>query len=217
MTLLEIYIKIPYIQYYDGKREKIMPISNYFIVKILNRIRLLSIYEEDDIDMMRYSLQAILWEIEKALFLFLLFALMGRYDYFLITLVTLLSIRVNAGGYHAKTSLGCFIFSFLMFFISIMVLPMLSLNSIGIIAISIFSLSVTIVAAPICSPEKQAIQGKEKDLNKKITSLAITLVWLALVYIFKEHTYAQPVLWMIFLQNAQLLLEYVRRRDEHVS
>lgn len=194
-----------------------MPISNFFIINILNKIRSLDTYDEDDIDMMRYSLQAILWEIEKAIYLFLLFALMGRYDYFLITLITLLSIRVNAGGYHAQTSLGCFIYSFLMFFMSIMVLPLLPLNSIGIIAISVFSLFVTILAAPICSPEKQAIQGREKDFNKKIISFSITLIWLICVYIFKSHTYAQPVLWMIFVQNAQLLLEYIRRRNGHVS
>ena len=194
-----------------------MPISNFFIVKILNTVRSLGSYNEDEIDMIRYSLQAILWELEKTVILLLLFTLMGHPDYFLITLITLLSIRVNVGGYHAQTSLGCFIYTFLMFFMSIMVLPLISLNNIGIISISVFSLFVTILAAPICSPEKEAIQGKEKDFNKKLISLFITFIWLVLVYIFKSHTYAPPVLWMIFLQNAQLLLEYVKRREGNVQ
>jgi len=37
----------------------------FFIPRLLDYLRRETEYDEDDIDMMRYSLEAILWEIEK--------------------------------------------------------------------------------------------------------------------------------------------------------
>ena len=50
-----------------------MPIANFFIIRILDYLRRETDYEEDDIDVMRFSLQGVLWEVEKLLYLFLLF------------------------------------------------------------------------------------------------------------------------------------------------
>jgi Accessory gene regulator B. len=105
-----------------------VPVSNFFIRRILDRIRLLDQYDEDDIDMMRYSLQAILWEIEKLIIIFLLFSLIGRHAYFLITLMALISIRVVAGGYHSQTPINCLLVTLFGFFLAIVVLPLINLN-----------------------------------------------------------------------------------------
>ena len=75
-----------------------MPISNFLTVRILSKIRSLKIYDELDIDVMRYSLQTFLGETEKILILLLLFFLLGKPDYFGVTLSVLLGIRINAGG-----------------------------------------------------------------------------------------------------------------------
>ena len=188
-----------------------MPISNLIIPSILKKIRALNLYSEDDVDMMRNSLQAILWETEKMIILFIIFTLMGQYDYFLVTLAVLVSIRVNAGGYHSGTALNCLIFTFIMFYLSIIILPQFPLNTIGIWLISVFSLFATLLAAPVKSSERKDII-KTKDSTSKILSLVITLFWLTLVYIFQDHSYTDSVLWIIFLQNVQLLFEYFRRR-----
>lgn len=189
-----------------------MPVSNFFISRILNRIRLLDQYDEDDIDMMRYSLQAILWEIEKIIIIFLLFTLMGRQDYFLITLTTLISIRVFAGGYHSQTAIRCLFITFIGFCLAIVILPLITLNNIIILMLSGFSLFVTLLAAPIRTMEKEAIINKDKDTQKKVTAFVITLIWLILLFIYNMHTYAHSILWIIVLQNSQLLFEYIKRK-----
>ena len=189
-----------------------MPLSNFLIAKILKQIRLLDLYDEDDIDMIRYSLQAILWEIEKIIILLLLFTWMGRPDYFLITLLAVISIRMIAGGYHSQTSLNCLIITFIGFFLAIIALPLIPLNNFGLFALFGFSLLVTWLAAPIRSIEKEAIQNTEKDRQKKITATIITSIWFFGIAIYKMHPYAHPILWIIVLQNAQLLFEYIRRK-----
>jgi len=189
-----------------------VPVSNFFIRRILDRIRLLNQYDEDDIDMMRYSLQAILWEIEKLIIIFVLFSLIGRHDYFLITLMALISIRVIAGGYHSKTAIKCLLVTLFGFFLAIVVLPLINLNTLQITILTGFCLWVTFLAAPMRTIEKEAIQNKDKDGQKRIYVLIITSIWLAFVFTFKTHAYAYPVLWVIVLQNAQLLFEYLRRK-----
>lgn len=188
-----------------------MPVSNFFISRILNRIRLLNQYDEDDIDMMRYSLEAILWEVEKVIIMFLLFTLMGCADYFMITLVVLISIRSVAGGYHSQTAFRCLLVTLMGFFLAIVVLPFIHLNTLGIVALTGFCLWVSMLAAPMRTKEKEAIHNKDKDMHKKIYVLVITSIWIVSVFI-KMPTYAFPVLWIIVLQNAQLLFEYMKRK-----
>lgn len=190
-----------------------MPISDFLIKRILNQIRALNRYEEDDIDMMRYSLQAILWEIEKVIIIFVIFALMGYPIHYLVTLIVLMSIRVFAGGYHSKSSFGCLFITFSGFFLAIYVLPQIPLNNLAILVLSGLSLLVTLLAAPIRSVQKEAVQKKDKDMQKKMTAFVITTIWLILLFINKTNTYAFPALWMIVLQNAQLLFEYLRRKE----
>jgi len=190
-----------------------VPVSNFLIKKLLNQIRLLNRYDEDDIDMMRYSLQSILWEFEKVIIIFFVFFLFGYQNYFLLTLIVLMSVRVFAGGYHSKTSLSCLLITFSGFFLAIIVLPRIPLGNLAIIALSIFSLFVTLLAAPIRSIEKEAIQSKDKDMQKKMTAFIITSAWLVLIFFNKANTYAYPALWILALQNAQLLFEYFRRKE----
>jgi len=187
-----------------------MPVSNLFIKNILNRIRLLNRYEEEDIDMIRYSLEAILWEVEKIIILVLVFALMGYLDYFLFTCLVVIPIRILAGGYHSQTAIGCLSITFIGFFLAIIVMPKLPLTSGWIIALAVFSLSVTLIAAPMYPLERAALIKTDNNGKKKVLALVITALWL--IFIYHGHPYAYPALAIIVLQNVQLLFEYLKRR-----
>lgn len=188
-----------------------MPISNYFISKILNRVRLLNHYDEDDIDVIRYSLEAILWEIEKMLILFIVFLLLGYIDYFLFILLVIISIRPISGGFHSETALGCLTISFLWIFLSIVVLPMIPMNTIAFIILGSVSLLITIYHAPMKSLERASIENTDHNLQKKIFVFIASALWLVWVY-FSGSVYAISAFWIIILHNTQLLLEYFRRK-----
>jgi len=189
-----------------------MPVSNLFIKNILNHIRLLNRYEEDDIDVIRYSLEAIMWEVEKIIILVLVFALMGYLDYFLITFLVVIPIRVLAGGYHSQTAISCLSITFMGFFLAIIVMPKLPLTPGWIIALAAFSLVVTLIAAPMYPLERAALIKTDNNGKKKVFVLVITALWLLLIFIYHGHPYAYPALAIIVLQNVQLLFEYLKRR-----
>lgn len=188
-----------------------MPISDFFIPKILNKIRMLNTYSEEDIDMIRYSLQAILWETEKFLIIGIVFALLHKLDYFLITLVILLSIRIHAGGYHSNSSLGCLFWTFLVFAFSIIILPLIKINTIGMYIILAFCLLATLFIAPLYHVQREFLLKKKAKKGKVISCIA-TLFWIIIILLFKDNKYIMPVVWIIFVQNMQLIFEYIRRK-----
>jgi len=117
-----------------------MPISNFFIKKILNRIRNETEYNEEDIDMMRYTLQAILWEVEKTAYLFIIFLIFGAHWQFLTAIVAITTIRPTAGGFHSSSAWGCFFWTLFGLILAIFVLPFIPLMTITIILVGIFTL-----------------------------------------------------------------------------
>ncbi len=187
-----------------------MLLSDFFIARILNHIRSLQTYNETDIDRMRYSLQSLLWEIEKVIILFVLFTILGYQTDYLVALIILLTIRTNAGGYHSQNNLSCLVTTFLFFFLSVILLPLVPLNKIGMLLISGFSLMTSLLIAPLLSLEKLNIFKKKDIITKKIMTIILTSFWLAAVFFF--HIYESIIIWIILLQNIQLLYEYIRRR-----
>jgi len=189
-----------------------MPIANFFIIRILNHIRKETEYDEDDIDMMRYSLQAILWEIEKTIYLFLLFLALGFHWQFLACLVAIMTIRPTAGGFHSSTVWGCFFWTLLGFLLAFFVLPLMPFNDITVILVGLASIITTFIATPVRSKQMDKIADKSKDKQKKYKATIITILWFIVIF-FKQDFFLTPfVMWIIFLQNVQLMIEFVREK-----
>lgn len=193
-----------------------MLISNFITRIILNRFRRLNHFEESDIDVIRYSLESVLWEVEKTVLLFIAFAIIGYYSIFLITLIAMISIRTFAGGYHSESSLVCLIISYAGFFLSIFILPKLNLSDFSILVLSIFSLVVSLCLAPMGSLERQSMQKAEKHGFVKGLVIVVTLCWLIFIYLNRNQSYVIPILWIIVLQNIQLVFEYIRRERKRI-
>lgn len=191
-----------------------MPIADFFIVRILDYIRKETDHDEDDIDMMRYSLQAILWEIEKTIYLALIFIILGFGWEILAAMVAVMTIRPTAGGFHSSTVWGCFFWTLFGFSLAIFVLPNIPLVNLTVVAVGLFSLVTTYIATPTRSKQMRAIADTSKDGQKKIKATAITIVWFVLLFFNQEHALAPAVLWIIFLQNLQLLIEYLKQKHE---
>lgn len=189
-----------------------MPIADFFIVRILNSIRVETDYDEDDIDMMRYSLQAILWEIEKTVYMVIIFTLLGHHWPFFAAMFAVMTIRPNAGGFHSSTVWGCFGWTMLGFSLAIFVLPHIPLNDLTVLLVALFSLVTTFIATPVRSLQKERIADKSKDGQKKFKATAVTVIWFVVLFLNQTNFLAPAVLWIIFLQNLQLLIEYVKRK-----
>lgn len=187
-----------------------MLISNYLIKHFLHRVKQLNIYSKDDIYEIQYSLQSILYEIEKILLLFIIYLLLNQVDYFLITLIVFLSIRINAGGYHSTSSLWCTIYTFIAFAMAINIMPNFNIPLTIKFLCAGFSILISLMLAPMISEQKKEIYSNN-IITKKIMILFITILWLG-IFLYLNNLYTVPVLGIITLQNSQLLFEYLRRR-----
>ena len=188
-----------------------MPIANYFIVRILNRIRIETEYDEDDVDMMRYSLEAILWEIEKTIYLLLIFILLGAPWQFLTAIVAIMTIRPTAGGFHSSTAWGCFFWTLFGLLLGIFVLPLIPLMNITVILVGAFSLLATYIATPVRSKQMESVADTSKDKQKKHRATLITVVWFIVIFFSQDFFLTEVAMWIIFLQNLQLIIEYARK------
>ena len=189
-----------------------MPISNIIIKQMLNQIRKVTEHDEDDIDMMRFSMEAVLWEIEKLSYLLLIFLALGFHLQFFAAMLAVITIRPGAGGFHASNPIGCLLWTLFGFALAIFALPLIPLNNVIIIAAGIFSIAATFVAAPIRSMQMERIADKSKDKHKKYITTVITLGWFVLIFLNQDFFLTEAVMWVIFLLNVQLLIEYGRRR-----
>ena len=140
-----------------------MPIADFFILKLLNYFRRELNYDEDDMDMLRYSLQGILWEAEKIVYLSVIFIVLGLGWGFLVSCIAVMSVRSFSGGYHASTSWRCFFWMLLGFTLALLVLPHIPLVGITVIVVGIFSLIITYIATPTRSEQMRAITDTSKD------------------------------------------------------
>jgi len=189
-----------------------MPIADFFIVRILNAIRRETEYDEDDIDMMRYSLQAILWEIEKTIYLAILFTWLGYGWHFLASIVAVMTIRPTAGGFHSSTVWGCFFWTLFGFVLAFFVLPLIPLGNMTVILVGIFSILITYIATPVRSKQMERIADTSKDTQKKYKATIITIIWFIVIFMNQDFFLTEVVMWIIFLQNVQLIIEYMRKK-----
>ena len=188
-----------------------MPIANFFIVRILNYIRRETEYNDDDVDMMRFSLEAILWEVEKTIYLFLIFLALRFQWHFLASLVVIMTIRPSAGGFHASSAWGCFFWTLFGFILAFFILPFIPLTGITVVLVGIFSLVVTFIATPVRSKQMERIADTSKDKQKKYKATLITMIWLILIFVNQDFFLTEVVMWVVFLQNVQLIIEYMRK------
>jgi len=160
--------------------------------------------------MMRYSLQAILWEIEKIIYLFLIFLALGFHWQFLACLVAIMTIRPTAGGFHSSTVWGCFFWTLLGFLLAFFILPLIPFNGVTVAFVGIASIIMTFIATPVRSKQMDRIADKSKDKQKKYKATIITIIWFVVIFFKQGFFLTQFVMWIIFLQNIQLLIEYLR-------
>ena len=57
----------------------------------------------------------------------------------------------------------------------------------------------------------ERIADTSKDKLKKYKATIITVAWFILIFIYQDFFLTEVVVWIIFLQNVQLIIEYMRK------
>jgi|GEM_PF-1207172 len=196
-----------------------MPISNFIIKYLLTSVRNLNHYSEEDIDVARYGFEAVFWEVEKNLYFFLIFLILGYPIEWLFSLAVVASVRFFAGGAHVKSVWGCFFLTLLSFIAPIFVLPVvIPTNVFSIALVGLFSLLMLALVAPLIPENRRKLVDASQNPRKKAIAIVVTCIWLVVIFIYQQHLWSGIALWTIFLQNVQLataLLKKTKGVDQH--
>jgi accessory gene regulator B len=159
-----------------------------------------------ELEQIQYAIITILNEVFKILILFVLFSVIGNLNYLLFSMIILLSIRLFSGGLHAKTLLGCLMWSTLFFTLSSIVAPLLPKLNLSIYYIlSLLNLGVIIVQAPYPNP-KRPIKKKKRKQYLKILAITFSIFWTyILLFKINNSTYLNCGIATILLQSSQLI------------
>lgn len=162
---------------------------------------------KDDLEKVQYALASIINDVSKFLILIVFFSIINRENYFLHSLIILLSIRIFSGGIHFQSYNKCLCFTFCIFLITSIIAPILP--SLGLeINYVIISFSIAVIAwkAPSQSVNRP-IRSEKRRCRLKILAIFFTLTWSYILFFHIRSTALFNCgMSSIFLQALQLLV-----------
>jgi len=160
-------------------------------------------YSEVEIASISYFMEVILSEIEKLLMIFFMFTILGKFNEFIIFLISIGSLRIFVGGFHLKTFNSCLIFTSIYFSIAIYVLLLIPISDIMIELCYILSLINIIIFAPIQSKNRIQLSKKERGIIK----IRAMTVLVALFIISTVNVKLQKYIVLgLTLQQAEIIM-----------
>ncbi|MBW9173552.1 accessory gene regulator B family protein [Clostridium estertheticum] len=164
----------------------------------------------EQLEQIQYAITTILNELFKIAILIILFSVIGKLNYLLFSMLILLSTRLFAGGLHAKTLLGCLLWTTLFFTLTSIIAPLVPrLNQSIYYGLSLFNLLVIIVRAPYPNPIRP-IKKKKRKQYLKILAISFSIFW---TYIILFHinnlSYLNCGIATILLVSSQLI--YIKK------
>lgn len=149
-------------------------------------------------DKMHYALSVIISELSKALILFILFGLVGYPLEFLTIYLFTIFLRVNIGGFHFSTYLGCLIFSFI-YVILVLLVDTIVIDNLIHITLAALCIIVLSLLAPVISPQRLEIQSNNITILK-LRSILMSLFYIV-IHVAINSPYTRFGLWVIIIQS----------------
>lgn len=157
--------------------------------------------DEDDNITIQYGVELILDNLLKLLFIQLIGILLGKGVETFIILFVFCTLRLQAGGIHAKTNAGCFFGMMMIWLLSLSGAITFKLNLLNVITIYMVSLTVFIFAVP---KSKNIIYFSHSAiLMKKVISIVL-LTLFVLVAVCNENL-RELIIYPVALEVLTLL------------
>jgi len=179
--------------------------------KLTNYISSNSDINASEIPKINFAIKSILSESSKFIIMFIIFFMLGKENYFLLSFLILSPIRAYSGGIHFYTYRACLVFSMLVFFITSYLTPKY-IGQVPLIIHSILSI-LSLIIIYIKSPQVSKYRKKMRMytdpkiiLRRKLISTFLTLLFLCTsFFLFKGTVYMNCAITTIFVQAIQLI------------
>ena len=135
-------------------------------------------YDDIKLQEIKYGLEAIYLNISKLTVYFIINAFLGTFKEGILFLLFYVPLRSFSYGFHAKTSLACWLLSGFTFVILPYVATIISLNIYTKLVIILFSLIICYLYSPADTPSRPIINKKRRLLLKTLTMIV------AIIYSF---------------------------------
>lgn len=163
--------------------------------------------DDERAEVITYGLQLIIGEIPKIFITLAVAYLLGVFRYTLFTIIALTPYRVNSGGFHLKTHIGCII-STILYYCGIAVLAkhiVIAQNVEYILAlvIWIFGMIMVRLYAP-ADTENVPILRKSERKQKQILSYIMLTVGIIIAIIIKNPVISNIILFGNLIQSMMI-------------
>ena len=188
-------------------------LSNKITKKLIEN----NIIEAADSELYEYGF----WQGSVLFFNFLTVILLGILFNMLLESVIFLIfygvLRTIAGGYHARTQNTCYILSIILMMVVLIMLKTFHWNTILCCILTILSISVIFILAPV-QDENKLLDETEKTVFKKLSRLISLLYGLIifLLFLFNKNELAYCVVISLFTLTIMLVLGKIRNKSRGI-
>jgi accessory gene regulator B len=158
---------------------------------------------ELDIKKIQFGLECILGEGSKILIYSIIFSIFHFMKYFFVALLFFSTIRVIAGGYHARTYWRCFFTSFLIFTVILVIGVYVYINFWMRILMGFISVILMYLYAPVDHPNKPILSVERRKKFKRL-SIYITILF-SMASFCLSQPYPVIAITSIFIEALSLL------------
>ncbi|MCD7726602.1 MAG: accessory gene regulator B family protein [Clostridiales bacterium] len=181
---------------------------------LMNRIAQLHDFTDYELKVIRFYILGFLYDISKIIAIGIFFGCIGKFPEFLFTLIPLLFLRKNTGGYHLKTYFTCFLASVLYFILAILVLPAVIPMKLTWMQFSLLICVWVIYRVGPISSNREIVLNKRQLHKVHLHSFQIVFVISVLLFLFPETGYLKASFWTVVLHSVQLMITKIKKRGE---
>ena len=185
--------------------------------KITKKLVDINIIEAADSELYEYGF----WQGGVLFFNFLTVVVLGiLFNMLLESMVFLVfygALRTIAGGYHARTQNACYILSVLLMVFVLVILKTIPFNIIFCSILTVLSISVIFILAPV-QDENKPLDEVEKKVFKKL-SRVISLLYgfiIFLLFLFNKNQLAYCIVISLFTLTIMLILGKIRNKSRGI-
>ena len=163
--------------------------------------------DEEQYEICRYGLQQGFTIILNIVTTFIIGMIMKGLLYAVVFMILYIPLRSNAGGYHAKTAIRCYLYSILLMIAVLLAIKHITIPSFICIIIFTISIAVICILAPIEDSNKPLDEIEVKVYHKRtLIILAIEIMLFIIGLALNLRYFMQTTVWVIITMSIILLM-----------
>lgn len=195
-------------------------VNDKLVDKVMKLIRTREVKDEKGVLIVKYALGSIISECEKFIMMLIIFLLCGKCLEFLVVFMALVTLRVFIGGGHRETFLGCFLQSFSIFVVILLLMSYIKIPVMVVLVEYVILFLWIWKVSPIVSP-KRPNYSMEQRREFKIKGIIVLTIQVVLSMLL-QGVILEAVSWVlvvVFVENYICLIgeKWKKKEGNRVS